>query len=303
MLTEIEITKNLKIAGKIETGVPMKDHTTFKVGGPADVFVTPALWQDITTGQAFCKKSNVPLFILGGGANILVSDLGIRGIVLDMRPFQKCSVENNLLHAEAGAAVSEIVELAWQNGLSGLEFIYGMPGSVGGAIWMNAQCYGRAISEMLESVEYLDENGKQKTYKTRKEDFRYKHSPFQNKQWVICSATFQLVPKNKSEIEAEMNKNKSDREMKGHYRYPSAGSAFKNNRAFGKPTGQIIDETGLKGFSIGGAKVADYHGNIIINSGNATAHDILAVVEHVEREVFKRFGFKLEREILLAGEW
>lgn len=303
MIALTKLDKQLKIAGRIEQNVPMKEHTSFQVGGPADIFITPASWGDVVKARTFCDENKIPLFILGGGANILVSDLGIRGAVLDMRTFQNCSVEHHLLHAEAGAAVSDVVELAWKNGLGGLEFIYGMPGSVGGAIWMNAQCYGRAVSETLESVEYLDETGNRKIYTARKEDFRYKHSPFQNKKWVICSAAFRLIPKNKSEIEAEMNKNKSDREAKGHYRYPSAGSAFKNNRAFGKPTGQMIDEAGLKGFSIGGAKVADYHGNIIINSGNAAARDILAVIEHVEREILNRFGFKLEREVLLAGEW
>ena len=302
-LTTAEISQHFKPLTSVRTQVSMKDFTTFKIGGPADILITPNSWDEAMKTKKAAKELNLPVFVLGGGSNLLVSDKGIRGVVLHIDSLRTHRWNGTVLQIDAGCEVPDTCEIARQNGMSGLEFIYGMPGSIGGAVWMNAQCYGKSISEILVSVDYIDEENQKRIYSFNSKDFSYKRSPFQEKSWIICSASFRLKPGDKNLIRKEMDAHKKDREDKGHYRFPCAGSVFKNNRAFGKPTGQLADEIGLKGFTIGGAKVADYHGNIIINTGNAAARDVLNMIEHIERDVFKHYGFKLEREVLLVGEW
>jgi UDP-N-acetylmuramate dehydrogenase len=284
---------------------PLANHTTFRVGGPADLFVRPE-------GAAFpayaallrqaAAEEGIPLFILGGGANIVVSDRGIRGIVLDTGGWRGAVAEGPGLLVRSGATVDEAAEAAAKAGLGGLEFLAGMPGTIGGAIWMNARCYGRSISDALAETEILEESGARRWIPARPEDFAYKKSPFQGQRSLILSARLALTPRPETEIRGEMETRRRDREAKGHYRCPSAGSVFKNNRAFGKPTGQIIDELGLRGVAIGGAMVAPWHGNIIINTGNATAQEIRALTEEVAAQVKAALGFTLEPEILFVGE-
>jgi UDP-N-acetylmuramate dehydrogenase len=198
-------------------------------------------------------------------------------------------------------------ELAADAGLSGLEFMAGMPGTVGGGVWMNARCYEREIADALVETWVLDfsktaTNGPLAVPADRAA-FGYKRSPFQNRPWLILSAVFELRPGDTGEIRAQMEAYRRDREAKGHYRFPSAGSAFKNNRGFGKPTGKIIDELGLRGLRIGGAQVAPFHGNIIINIGGAKAADIRALVDEVGAQVKTAAGLVLEPEILFVGDW
>jgi UDP-N-acetylmuramate dehydrogenase len=285
---------------------PMADHTTFRVGGPADLYIRPegdgfpdyaALLREAAAGEG------IPLFILGGGANIVAADRGIRGIVLDAGGWRGAAVEGPGLVVRSGAAVDEAVEAAAAAGLGGLEFLAGMPGTLGGAVWMNARCYGKSLSDVLAETEILDEAGARLWIPARPGDFAYKKSPFQNRNVLILSARLALFPRPEGEIRREMAEHRRDREAKGHYRYPSAGSAFKNNRSFGKPTGQIIDELGLRGLCLGGAQVAPWHGNIIINTGNARASDIRALTEAVAARVKAALGFTLEPEILFVGDW
>lgn len=293
----------LKISGTVSLNVPLSAHTTFKLGGPADIFVVPRSWQEVAQCIAFAKSRSLPYFILGGGSNLLISDAGFRGMVIQTSALRHYEIAGPELTVDAGYPVSEVSELAARNGLSGLEFIYGMPGTVGGAVWMNARCYGSEISGILCRVELLDENFQMICRDIMPGDFGYKISPFQNVSCVICRATFKLAPGNPEQILERMRANKKDRELKGHFLNPCAGSVFKNDRRFGKPTGQLIDELGLKGFSLGGARVADYHGNIIINTGTARARDVLGVMQVIETRVLAHYGFALEREVLLAGDW
>jgi UDP-N-acetylmuramate dehydrogenase len=296
-------------------GEPMSLHTTFKVGGPADALVRP--FGDNFPGYAavllgLARDAGIPVFILGGGANIVVADRGIRGIALDMTGWRCQSPflvpgERLLVRVRSGTSIDTLVDQVAACGLGGLEFLAGMPGTAGGALWMNARCYEKSVSDVLVETEFLDLplSGQPaiEHIPFNAADFGYKKSPFQGRAGIILSAVFHLQQRPLEEIAGEMAGHRRDREEKGHYRYPCAGSAFKNNHNFGKPTGKIIDELGLRGFSIGGAQVAPYHGNIIINTGNASAADIRALTEEVQKRVYSALGFNLECEILFAGDW
>jgi len=332
---------------------PMKDYTTFKVGGNADCWVCP----DGEGFTQFCidllsnaRSENIPVFVLGGGANIVVSDKGIRGIALDMREWNGESVWG-LMAAEdefvvrSGTPIDIAADMAASACLSGVEFFAGLPGSIGGALWMNARCYGKEISDVLSWVEVIcneqlaisneqlgisneqlaisnEQLGiSNEQFVIRRFDikrglefdsqnlgfhiseFGYKKSPFQKMDCIIISACFKLKKGDKEQILVEMENYRFDRQDKGHYLFPCAGSAFKNNTDFGKPTGKIIDELGLKGLQIGGAQVAPFHGNIIINTGNATAADIRDLMDKVAKRVKDATGFVLEPEVLFVGEW
>ncbi|MDR1587775.1 MAG: FAD-binding protein [Treponema sp.] len=328
---------------EIRCDEPMSAHTTFRVGGPADVWVRPLVrsGSDLSPGEgdaaggggdfracaaalfALAREENIPVFILGGGANIVVSDRGIRGLVLDTGGHSGlCGRSGEAgLEFRSGTSVDDAAETAAAAGLGGLEFLAGMPGSIGGAVWMNARCYGREIAGVLTETEVLDYSGAAPPdlpadrsvspasppvpfrIPLRAEDFGYKKSPFRTRKQLILSARFALKPRSEEEIRREMAEHRKDREKKGHYRYPSAGSAFKNNREFGKPTGKIIDELGLRGFAVGGAQVAPFHGNIFVNTGTARAAEIYALVREIREKVKVATGFTLEPEILFVGDF
>jgi UDP-N-acetylmuramate dehydrogenase len=295
-------------AGTFRYNEPMSGHTTFQVGGPADLWVRPE-------GDCFpdyaallleaARKEGIPVFILGGGANIVVADKGIRGIVLDTGGWRGGAEAppSGEIEVRSGTAVDEAVEAAAAAGLGGLEFLAGMPGTLGGAVWMNARCYEKSVSQALTATLILDESLNPVWVPLCPGEFGYKKSPFQERQVLILSARFALTPRPEGDIRREMEEHRRDREEKGHYRYPSAGSAFKNNRDFGKPTGKIIDELGLRGLTRGGAMIAPWHGNLIVNIGNALASDIRALVDETAARVKAAAGFVLEPEILFVGEW
>jgi UDP-N-acetylmuramate dehydrogenase len=297
---------------------PMKDHTTFKVGGPADCWLCPqgeGLTSFCINILNSCKEEKIPVFILGGGANIVVSDKGIRGIVLDMGAWkgeiaQDLNAKKDEIIFKSGTSVDEAVDTACAAGLCGIEFLAGMPGTIGGAVWMNARCYGSEIADVLKWAEIISiEQETKSEYAIKRVEnkdgagFAYKQSPFQKMDCIILSASFRLEKGDKEKMLIKVSEYRKDREKKGHYLFPCAGSAFKNNRDFGKPTGQIIDELGLKGKQIGGAQIAPFHGNIIINKNNACASDIRALMDETALLVKEKTGFTLEPEILFAGEW
>ncbi len=305
---KINIAADLRISGEIRFDEPMAEHTTFKVGGPADVFAIPSDENDIRELLKFAKSKSIPCFVLGGGANILVADAGIRGVVIDMSRFNSITaapLENGatVLSVGAGLPVSRAAAWAADHKLGGLEFIYSMPGSVAGAVWMNARCYNADISGILSHVDLISRTGNPSRYHPKPDDFAYKRSPFQDADSIMTGVGFSLRSADPRSLWMEMKDHESDRTAKGHFAAPCAGSVFKNNRVFGQPSGAIIDSLGLRGFSIGGAKVSDLHANIIINADNASAADVRAVSDHLAREVKNRLGFELEREILLVGEW
>jgi UDP-N-acetylmuramate dehydrogenase len=286
----------------------MSVHTTFKAGGNADFWLRPSGGNFPFFLMEFFKQAkaaDVPVWILGGGANTVVSDRGIRGIVLDTGGWTGASINDKHTVFRSGTTLDEASETAAAVGLSGLEFLAGMPGSIGGGVWMNARCYGSEVSDLLGAVEIIDygKNEPEIIKITAIEGFAYKKSPFQGRKQFILSAEFNLRTDDKKAIMERMEKNRADRKEKGHYLFPCAGSAFKNNRDFGKPTGQIIDELNLRGHSTGGAQIAPFHGNIVINTGNATASDIRALTDDVAAKVRNATGFTLEPEILFVGDW
>jgi len=293
----------IKIDGLLLPDEPLAAHTSFRIGGPADLYAAPRSPQDAARVIQACSGAGVPCFLMGGGTNLLVADRGIRGVVLDTSRLSGMRVEEGLLIAEAGTPISAVADEALRLGLSGLEFAASLPGSVGGAVWMNARCYEREIGDVLAFVEERGEDGAVRRRLVEKREWSYKHSPYQDFGALIVRAGFRLSAGDREAIRALMLDNRADRESKGHFLHPCAGSVFKNSRAFGAPTGRLIDSLGLKGTRIGGAQIAPFHGNIIINTGGATARDVRALMELMEAEVSVRLGFALEREVILVGEW
>lgn len=298
-----ELAEKINIRGTVKYDEPLAKYTTYRVGGPADAFVEPYDAHDIVTVLKLARQEEIPVFVLGGGANILVSDRGIRGFVINMTTLSEVSVEGSTVRCQAGSSISEVSWVAAAAGLEGLGFIFSMPGSAGGALWMNARCYGSSISDVLEWAEVINRDLEIVRFEPKEDDFDYKRSPFQTSNDVILQAAFHLRPGDKERIFREMESNRSDRERKGHFVAPSAGSVFKNNRAFGDPTGKIIDRLGLRGHKIGGAMVSDYHANMIINTGGARAADIEELIQFVATRVHDEVGIDLEREVLPIGDW
>lgn len=303
-MTELrKALRSADICGRVLFDEPMAAHTAYRVGGPADAYVEAVRITDLEAASAVSKELRVPLFVLGEGANILVADRGVRGVVVDMAAFDYCIARGTDVIAGAGTPMSRASELASAHGLSGLEFIYGMPGSVGGSVWMNARCYGRSVADVLSEVTVLESAGRIRTIAARPEDFSYKRSPFQTTGATVLEAVFALRSGTQEEIGSEMREHLEDRKKKGHFSAPSAGSVFKNNRELGAPTGKILDELGLRGYRVGGAMISEHHANIIVNADGATAADILSVMEHAERTALTARGIRLEREVLLVGDW
>jgi len=311
------------LSGKIRFDEPLRAHTTFKVGGPADIFAEPDSIESLVFLLDRCAVLDIPVSLLGGGSNVLVSDRGIRGLVVSLARFADISGpsvqsgDSLLVQAECGASMRDLTDWCQIRGIAGLERFAGLPGSVGGAVFMNARCYDISMADVFFSarVLYFQKGGcTLETWPLRREEWDYKTSPFQQRTGpdplvlspgasVLLSAEFALRTGNPLALRSEMDRWILDRTEKGHYRFPSAGSMFKNNRAFGMPSGKIIDEAGLRGFHIGDAQVAPWHGNIVINAGNATAADLRALVRTVRGKVYDKTGFLLEPEVIQAGDW
>ena len=287
-----ETVKQHGIFSGARRNVCMAEHCSFCIGGDADILVRPTDKKELQEVVCACHTHSIPIFVLGDGTNILVADRGVRGVVIDMKGFDDVSLNGNMLTVGAGCDMAEVSMYATEHGLSGLEFIYGMPGTVGGAVFMNARCFGGEVVEVLESVSGVCiESGEVFEYVVDAKDFAYKVSPFQDNTRIITSVTFLLQPGDVSASLDIMKKNKGLREEKGHYLYPCAGSMFKNNKVFGAPSGEIIDGVGLRGYAVGDAQVAPFHGNICINKGKARAEDMQCLVSHVRDVVERKTGF------------
>jgi UDP-N-acetylmuramate dehydrogenase len=292
----------------VRCGEPMREHTTFKTGGPADAYARAAADKPLASAAPlfrYARDNNIPVQIIGGGANLVVADAGIRGITFDTRTASKTSayVNEGVFTVSAGMLSDSAAELAAQNSLSGLEFLAGLPGTVGGAVWMNARCWGVEISGVLRGVDVLDENFNVIFEPFNEGDWSYKLSPYQHRNAFILAAHFDLSAGERGAILKRMSEYRLERDSKGHFSYPSAGSVFKNNPAFGKSAGKIIEELGLRGLQIGGARVADWHGNFIVNMGGASSSDIRALTSAVQQEAYRKLGIELEPEILFIGDW
>ena len=280
---------------------PMCRHTSFRTGGPADWFVIPDTSEELAAALAVCKKTDTPWYILGNGTNLLVGDKGIRGAVFSMERFDRMEVSGTRIRAGAGLLLSRLANGALKEGLSGLEFAAGIPGSVGGAAVMNAGAYGSEIKNCLVSAAALDPEGRVHTYKAEELSLGYRTSRFLTSGEIVLEAEFSLERGKKEEIQAKMEELSRKRREKQPLEYPSAGSTFK--RPEGYFAGQLIEEAGLKGFSVGGASVSEKHAGFVINRERATSADILSLCREVQARVDGRFGVKLELEVRLLGEF
>jgi UDP-N-acetylmuramate dehydrogenase len=300
--------EKINIKGSFRREEPLSRHTTFRIGGPAELFLQPSEAGGLPALYAALRGQGLPCFALGGGANILVADRGVRGAVLDFSELRGCRGSRGpdgelRLECLAGTPVSAACGEALRLGASGLEFLYSMPGSVGGAVWMNARCYSRSVSDVLAEVELAGPDGEVRRCLPEAGQFDYKLSPFQAMEALILRATFRLEAGDPRAIERAMQANRADREAKGHFLWPCAGSVWKNDRSFGQPTGRILDELGCKGLRVGDAAVSDRHANIIVNLGQATAAQVLRLMQAVETRVFEARGYRLHREVLTVGDF
>ena len=280
----------------------MIEHTTFRIGGPADLFVVPTTVEGLAAVVSACNKEGVYCFILGNGSNVLVSDKGIRGVVVST-----AACLNNIeligayeIKCGAGVKLSRLSDLACENSLTGAEFAWGIPGTVGGAVYMNAGAYDGEMKDILVSCEYLTPDGELHTMLADEMDLSYRHSAFSENGYVIVSATVRLKAGDKGEIRAKMDDFMHRRKSKQPLEFPSAGSTFK--RPVGGFAAALIDECGLKGYSVGGAQVSEKHAGFVINKGGATCFDVMRLVEHIKKEVFLNKSIKLECEIRVIGE-
>jgi UDP-N-acetylmuramate dehydrogenase len=280
----------------------MRKHTSFKTGGSADLLIEPGSIAELQVLLKYLLSENIPYLILGQGSNTIVSDRGIRQAVIKIsRKLSQCRVEEEMLTAEAGALLSDVCLKAQENGLAGMEFACGIPGSIGGAVFMNAGAYGGEIKDILEEILVLNKEGELVTRQSEELELSYRKSIMQRNGDIILSAKFRLVKGNKEEIKNKMAELKSRREQAQPLEYPSAGSIFK--RPEGYFTGKLIQDAGLKGFQIGGAQVSVKHAGFIINAGSASTADIINLIKHIQQAVKEKFGVELETEVRFVGEF
>ena len=284
--------------GNVRTAEPLSAHTTFEIGGPAALFVTPGDAQEMRDCIALCREVEEPFFVLGAGSNLLVSDDGFKGVIIALSGMDGISVDGCELTCQAGALLKDASETACTNGLSGLEFACGIPGTVGGACFMNAGAYGGCIADVLKEVTVLN-GGSFETLPVGELDLGYRHSRIADDDMVVVSATFALTPGDPSQIRATMDDLTEQRTSKQPLELQSAGSTFK--RPEGYFAGKLISDAGLKGFQLGGAAVSSKHAGFVVNMGGATAADVCALIAHVQDEVERQFGVRLEPEVRMLG--
>lgn len=281
---------------------PMKKHTTFRVGGNADYFVKPSTAEEVKQVVALCKKENLPYYILGNGSNLLVGDRGYRGIIIQIyKDMNEIEVVGDKIRAQAGALLSKVGSVALDAGLAGFEFAAGIPGTVGGAVMMNAGAYGGEMKDILASATVLTEDGEILRLSNEELELGYRTSVIAKKHYVVLQAEYQLREGDKEEIRAQMDDLKVRRITKQPLEYASAGSTFK--RPKGYFAGKLIQDAGLRGFTIGGAQVSEKHCGFVINTGDATAADIVELMNQVSAKVFQEFGVTLEPEVRRLGEF
>ena len=275
---------------------PMARHTSFKIGGPAEIYCVPQNSCQLQGIRDKCNALGVRAYFLGKGTNVLFSDAGYNGVIIRIgEPFSKIEAQGTLLKAGAGAALSKVCLAAADNGLTGLEFAFGIPGCVGGAIYMNAGAYEGEIKDVLQDVTFLDENGHEITLKADALSLGYRTSAFAYMPWCILSATFRLTKGDPEQIRQKMTEYARRRTEKQPLDLPSAGSTFK--RPDGAYASALIDQCGLRGYAVGDAAISEKHCGFVVNKGNATCADVLCLTDVVTKIVKEQTGFTLEKEI------
>ena len=298
--TKLDINKS-----QIKYNEPMKAHTSFKIGGPAEVYIVVKTIQELQKINDIAKKNNIPIYIIGNGSNILVTDKGIKGIVIK-NEIKKLEIENEKneenikLKVGAGNKIIETAHVLLKEEISGFEELSGIPGTIGGAIKMNAGANGKEIKDIITQVVVLDEKGNIEVLQKDDLNLTYRNSIFKTNKSIILEAEFILKKGKKEEIKYKMDNYAKIRKEKQPLEYPSAGSTFKRGDNY--ITAKLIDEAGLKGFKIGGAEISTKHAGFIINKNNATAKDILDLIKYTQDEIYKKFGKKIQLEVEIIGE-
>ncbi len=290
-------------ANKIKRGEMMKNHTTFRIGGPADYFVMPESKEEIQSVLNLCKKEKVPFYIIGNGSNLLVSDEGFKGVILQIgKGMDQISLEEDgKVRAFSGAMLSRLAQVIAEHELTGFEFASGIPGSLGGAVSMNAGAYGREIKDVIVEATVVDDHNEIKVLSKDELKLSYRKSIVQTQGYVVIEALFAFKPGKKEEILQKMNELNQKRREKQPLNFPSAGSTFK--RPEGYFAGKLIEDAGLRGFRVGGAAVSNKHCGFIINEENATAKDVRELIRQVDMRVYEQFGVHLEPEIRMIGQF
>lgn len=286
----------------IKIDEPMKLHTTFQVGGEADYFATPRTEEEVGILLEKAKKYEIPVFVVGNGSNLLVSDKGYRGMIVQIG--KECSdvaVEGNIISAQAGASLAKIARTAYENGLGGFEFAAGIPGTLGGAVSMNAGAYGGEIKDVIIEARVLTKEGEILVIPADELELAYRSSVITKKDYIVLGARFSFEKKEREEIKARMDELAFARKSKQPLEFPSAGSTFK--RPEGYFAGKLIMDAGLLGFQVGGARVSDKHCGFVINAGNATAADIYSLILQVQEKVLRQFNVTLQPEVKMLGEF
>ncbi|MDD6194428.1 MAG: UDP-N-acetylmuramate dehydrogenase [Lachnospiraceae bacterium] len=280
---------------------PMSRHTTFKIGGPAEVYVEPGISEAVEL-ISYCRKDHIPYTILGNGSNVLVSDAGLQGVVISFgKAASHIAVEGNRITAQAGALLSQVANAAAKANLTGLEFAAGIPGTVGGAMMMNAGAYGGEMKQVVVSADVLLPDGSVKTWTAQQLQLSYRHSRMMEEEAIVLKAEFELAFGSPEEIKRTMEDFRGRRQDKQPLEYPSAGSTFK--RPEGHFAGKLIMDAGLAGYRVGGAAVSEKHCGFVINVEQATAQDVYRLMQDVSAKVQEQFGVKLEPEVRLLGEF
>lgn len=281
---------------------PMKKHTTFQVGGNADCLILIEKEEEFVSLIRYLNQIEIPYLVLGNGSNLLVSDDGFRGVVLKTKgSFSEITVDGEQITAQAGVLLSQVAKAAYEQGLTGLEFAAGIPGTVGGAVVMNAGAYGGEMSQVVSQVQVIDKSGEILTMDNSSMEFGYRKSAIKNHPFVVMQVTFQLQKGDKEQIKAKMDELASARREKQPLEFPSAGSTFK--RPEGYFAGKLIMDAGFRGYTLGGAQVSEKHCGFVINKGNATAQDISDLMKEVSDGVYEKFNVRLEPEVIKIGSF
>ncbi len=287
---------------QIKLEEPMKNHTTFRIGGPAKVFVTPRTSEEVRAIVTVCRKGKIPYYIVGNGSNLLVSDQGYEGVIIQIyREMNEIRVEGDTVTAQAGALLSAIANRALEEGLAGFEFASGIPGTLGGACIMNAGAYGGEMKDVIREVTLLTPEGEVRAVPANQMEFGYRTSIAARTGAIVLGAGIQLQRGDKDEIRARMEELREKRVSKQPLEYPSAGSTFK--RPEGYFAGKLIQDAGLRGFAVGGAQVSEKHCGFVVNKGGATAADVAELMCRVSDKVEEQFGVRLEPEVKKLGEF
>lgn len=285
---------------QIQLDAKMSEHIYFKVGGPVDILLTPNDVQQLKETVTICKENNIPFYVIGNGSNLLVKDGGIRGVVIKVCDLNKIERIGNKIKAGTGALLKDVSAEATAASLAGFQFACGIPGSVGGAVYMNAGAYDGEISFVIESAEVLDDNQEIRVLSKEELNLGYRQSVVMQKGYIVLSATFELTPGDHDKIQSRVDELTTRREDRQPLEYPSAGSTFK--RPEGYFAGKLIEDAGLKGYTVGGACVSEKHAGFVINKSHGTAKDVLGVIHHVQEEVKRQFGVELHPEVRILGE-